>query len=126
MCNVNRARPVNLNLFTIRFPLPAIVSILHRLSGVFLFLSIPIILWILDFSLTQDGFDVLHDWSGSFITMFLVWTVLAAFLYHLVAGVRHLLSDVHIGSSLQGGRRTALFVLVISFCLIILAGIWLW
>lgn len=123
---MNRVRPVNLNLFTIRFPLPAIVSILHRLSGVFLFLSIPIILWVLDFSLTQDGFDVLHDWSGSFLTMFLVWVVLAAFLYHMVAGIRHLLSDVHIGSSLQGGRRTALLALIISIILVILAGIWLW
>jgi succinate dehydrogenase / fumarate reductase cytochrome b subunit len=123
---VNRVRPVNLNLFTIRFPLPAIVSILHRVSGVFLFLSIPILLWALDYSLTQDGFDAMHDWRGNILTKLIIWAMLAAFLYHFAAGIRHLLSDIHIGSSLRSGRRTALMVLVFSIVLILLAGIWLW
>lgn len=123
---MNRARPVNLNLFTIRFPLPAIISILHRISGAFLFISIPILLWTLDYSLTQDGFDAMHDWRGNILSKLFIWAVLAAFLYHLCAGVRHLLSDIHIGSTLRGGRRSALAVLVVSIILVILAGIWLW
>lgn len=123
---MNRVRPVNLNLFTIRFPLPAIVSILHRISGVFLFISIPIILWALDYSLTQDGFDAMHDWRGNILTKLMIWAILAGFLYHFVAGIRHLLSDIHIGSTLRSGRRTALLALVISIVLILLAGIWLW
>lgn len=123
---MNRARPVNLNLFNIRFPLPAIVSILHRVSGVFLFLFIPVALWTLDYSLTADGFDALHDWRGSIFAKLVIWAVLAAFLYHMVAGIRHLLSDIHIGSSLRGGRRTAMLVFVISIILVILAGVWLW
>lgn len=123
---MNRARPVNLNLFTIRFPLPAIVSILHRISGVFLFLVIPAILWTLDYSLTQDGFDAIHDWRASLFTKLFIWAILAAFLYHLTAGVRHLLSDIHIGSSLQGGRMTAKLTLLVAVILAILAGIWLW
>lgn len=123
---MNRARPVNLNLFTIRFPIPAIVSILHRVSGAFLFLVIPVILWTLDYSLTQDGFDAIHDWRGNLFAKLFIWAILAAFLYHLVAGIRHLLSDAHVGSSLQGGRLTAKLTLVISIILVILAGIWLW
>src|SRR3990167_8269023 len=100
--NVNRVRPVNLNLFTIRFPIPAIVSFLHRVSGAFLFLVIPAILWTLDYSLTQDGFDAVHDWRGNLFTKLFIWAILAAFLYHLVAGIRHLLADAHVGSSLRG------------------------
>jgi succinate dehydrogenase / fumarate reductase cytochrome b subunit len=123
---VKRVRPVNLNLFTIRFPLPAIVSILHRASGGLLFLLIPIALWVLDYSLTPDGFAVLHDWQSSIFIKLLIWAILAAFIYHLLAGLRHLLSDIHIGSSLQGGRRSALLVFIISTIVIILAGIWLW
>lgn len=126
MRNVNRVRPVNLNLMTIRFPLPAIVSILHRVSGVILFLFIPIALWVLDYSLTPEGFDTLHDWRDSFMAKFIIWALVAAFLYHLVAGIRHLLSDIHIGSSLQGGRLTAKLVFVFSILLVILAGIWIW
>ena len=123
---MNRARPVNLNLFTIRFPLPAIVSILHRVSGFFLFLLIPIALWVLDYSLTPEGFDSLHDWQSSLIAKLMIWVVTAAFTYHLVAGVRHLLSDVHLGSSRQGGKISAMLVFIVSFILVILAGIWIW
>ncbi|HTM63351.1 MAG TPA: succinate dehydrogenase, cytochrome b556 subunit [Gammaproteobacteria bacterium] len=123
---MNRARPVNLNLMTIRFPIPAIVSILHRISGAILFLFIPVIIWTLDLSLTQDGFDALHDWSSSVFLKLVIWGVLAAFLYHLTAGIRHLLSDIHIGSTLRGGRLSAQLTFIISIILIILAGIWLW
>tara|TARA_R110000868_G_scaffold6011_4_gene34946 strand:- start:1413 stop:1751 length:339 start_codon:yes stop_codon:yes gene_type:complete len=111
---------------TIRFPLPAIVSILHRISGVFLFLLIPVALWLLDFSLTPEGFDVLHDWQDSFIAKFMIWGVMAAFLYHMVAGIRHLLSDAHLGSTRQGGKITAKLVFIVSIILVILVGIWLW
>ncbi len=123
---MNRARPINLNLMTIRFPLPAIVSILHRISGVLLFLLIPVMLWVLDYSLTPEGFDRLHDWQGSLIAKLLIWGVVAALLYHMVAGFRHLLSDVGLGASLQGGRRSALLVFIVSIILVILAGVWLW
>lgn len=123
---MNRARPVNLNLLTIRFPIPAIVSILHRIAGVILFLFIPIALWVLDFSLTQDGFDALHDWRGNIFTKLAIWAILAAFIFHLIAGVRHLLSDVRLGSSLQGGRATSWLTFITFFILVILAGIWLW
>jgi succinate dehydrogenase / fumarate reductase, cytochrome b subunit len=123
---VNRARPVNLNLMTFRFPLPAIVSILHRISGVILFLFIPVGLWVLDYSLTPEGFDALHDWQGNFFIKFIIWSVLAAFFYHLVAGIRHLLMDIHLGTSLQGARLSAKLTFIFAIILTILAGIWLW
>jgi succinate dehydrogenase / fumarate reductase cytochrome b subunit len=123
---VKRARPINLNLMTIRFPLPAIVSILHRMSGVILFLFIPVVLWVLDYSLTPEGFDALHDWQSNFFAKLVIWGVIAALLYHMIAGFRHLLSDVGLGSSLKGARRSAMLVFVISIILVILAGIWLW
>ena len=123
---MNRARPVNLNLFAFRFPLPAIVSILHRVSGALLFLCIPAALWALDYSLTPDGYEALHDWRGNFLIKLVIWSVLSAFLFHLVAGIRHLFADMHIGTTLQGGRFTAKAVFFVSAILIILAGIWLW
>jgi len=123
---VNHLRPKNLNLFTIRFPLPAIVSILHRISGFILFLCIPLVLWLLQLSLTADGFEILQDFFNSLITKLILWAVLAAFCFHLVAGIRHLLSDIHIGNSLKGGKRTALLAIIFAFILIIMVGIWLW
>jgi len=118
------SRPKNLNLFTIRFPLPAIISILHRISGFVLFLLIPILLWGLNSSLTYDGFTDLQEWSKHYAIIF--WLLFIPLLFHFVAGIRHLLSDMHIGNSLQGGKRSAVLVLIIAALFILLTGIWLW
>lgn len=120
------SRPKNLNLFTIHFPLPAIVSILHRASGSVLFLLLPLVLWALQASLTYDGFSAMQQWMGNVYIKSVVWLVLAALFYHLVAGVRHLLSDLHIGDTLKAGRIAAMLTFFIFGLIIILAGIWLW
>jgi len=119
---VNHPRPKNLNLFTIHFPLPAIVSILHRLSGAFLFLCIPFALWLLDFSLTESGFESLQQGMSHLTVKIILWGLLVPFIFHLVAGVRHLLSDIHIGDTLKLGRAMALLTFVVSALLVILAG----
>jgi succinate dehydrogenase / fumarate reductase cytochrome b subunit len=119
-------RPKNLNLFTIRFPLPAIVSGLHRISGVLLFILVPFLLWALSFSLTSRGFDVMGEWLSNVYVKCVLWLFLIPFIFHLIAGIRHLLSDIHIGDTLQGGRRGALLTMLFSFVFIILAGVWLW
>lgn len=123
---MHQKRPKNLNLFTIHFPIPAIVSILHRISGVLLFLLIPIALWTLSLSFTYEGFEMLKSGMNTWFVKLLVWLFLIPFCYHLVAGIRHLLTDIHIGSSLQGGRLTAKLTFIISLLLVILLGIWLW
>ena len=123
---MNQNRPKNLNLFTIRFPLPAIVSILHRISGFVLFLMIPGLLWLLAFSLSVDGFATLQEWLANPLLKLLAWLTLAAYLFHLIAGIRHLLSDLHLGDTLRAGRLSAQLTFVVFFVLIILTGIWLW
>ncbi|EKD70514.1 MAG: hypothetical protein ACD_46C00514G0004 [uncultured bacterium] len=123
---MNHKRPINLNLFTIRFPLPAIISILHRVSGAALFILIPAILWLLDYSLTSDGYDDIQLWLESPMLKFIFWILLIPFCYHLVAGVRHLLSDIHIGDTLKAGNLTAKLALIISGVFVVLLGLWLW
>lgn len=123
---MNQRRPINLNLFTIRFPLPAIISILHRISGFALFLLIPVMLWALSYSLAPQGFYNLQEWANSSFIKFIFWVLLAPFCFHFVAGIRHLLMDIHIGSSLKGGRTSALITLIVSVILFILVGVWLW
>ncbi len=124
---VSKQRPKNLNLFSIRLPIPAIVSILHRISGVILFLLIPFLLWGLNLSLSSpEDFDELHLFLTSPLMKLLIWGCLSAFIYHFVAGIRHLLMDVHLGENLQSGRLSAKLTLFISIVMIILVGIWLW
>jgi len=124
---VNKQRPKNLNLLTIRFPLPAIVSILHRISGIILFLSLPFMLWALETSLhSEEQFNALKDRLATPCFKFITWACLSAFLFHVVTGIRHLLMDLDIGVSLQGGRKSAALSLLAAFILVILAGVYVW
>jgi len=109
------------------FPITAIVSILHRISGLILFLIIPCFLWMLASSLaSQQDFDDLAQFlSGSWVKFFL-WLCLSAFIYHTFAGIRHLLMDAGVGEDLRGSKITISVVLVLSAIFIILVGVWLW
>jgi len=124
---VKHKRPINLNLFTLKFPIAAIVSILHRLSGLLLFLLIPFLLLGLSSSLaSQQDFDVLYFRLTTPFAKCIIWFLLSAFIYHFVAGIRHLMMDAGIGEELKSGRLGAKLVLVISVILTLLVGIWLW
>lgn len=120
-------RPVNLNLFTIHFPIPAIVSILHRITGVVLFLIIPLMLWGFYLSLSSPhDYDAMQQFMASAWMKFFIWILLSAFIYHLIAGIRHLLMDLGIAEELKSGKFSAKLTIIFSIILSILAGIWLW
>ncbi len=124
---MNNKRPINLNLFTIRFPLPAIVSILHRISGVILFLLLPPLLWVFSLSLASEhSFMVLQDFLAAPWVKILAWLILVPLFYHLIAGIRHLFMDIHIGEELKSGRRGAMLTLLLSLIIAVLLGVWLW
>ena len=119
---VNSQRPVNLDLRTIKLPVTAYTSILHRISGVILFLGIAIMLYALGKSLgSEEGFGEVKAWLTSPLAKFVIWGLLSALLYHLVAGLRHLIMDMGIGETLEGGKLGSKIVLAISVVLIVLA-----
>ncbi|MNN92013.1 Succinate dehydrogenase cytochrome b556 subunit [compost metagenome] len=55
-----------------------------------------------------------------------VWGLLSALLYHLVAGVRHLVMDAGVGETLEGGKLGSKIVIAVSAVLIVLLGVWIW
>jgi len=125
---VARARPVYLNLLHIRQPVPAIVSILHRISGAGLVLiGLPVLLWLMQTSLSSEqGFarvrDLLQMPLSKLVLLGLVW----AYMHHFCAGIRYLLLDVQIGEGLRSGRQSAMAVLIVSLALTLIFGAWLW
>lgn len=124
---MNDKRPKNLELSTIRFPLPAITSILHRISGVFIFAGVGVLLWLLSESLSSaEGFARTAQWLDMPLVKLIVWAVVAGLLYHLVAGVKHLVMDLGIGETLSGAQTGARLVLSVSIIAIVIAGVWLW
>ena len=120
-------RPVNLDMTTISLPLPALVSILTRVSGVFLFVSMPFFIYLLDASLASEaGFTSLLSLLASTPVKLLAWVLLSTLIYHAVAGIRHLLADLGLGETLQSGLMGARITLLVTLFGVALAGAWLW
>lgn len=104
-------RPVFLNLTQIRMPVGALTSIGHRVAGIILAVATPVGVYLLDRSLqNEQGFDevtgLLEHGAFKVAAVLGVW----ALAHHLLAGLRHLLSDFNVGSPLRVARRSAWFV----------------
>jgi len=124
---VNDKRPVNLDIATISLPITAYASILHRVSGIVTVVGIGILLCLLDSSLASEAdFKTVQGYLDSIIVKLIVWGVLAGLIYHTVAGVKHLIMDLGIGESLEGGIKGAQITFAVSAVLIFLAGLWIW
>ena len=120
-------RPVNLDMNTIQLPLPAIASILHRASGVFIFVGMAVLIYALDCSLASpEGFAAVQDGMQSFTAKLIIWSILYGLIYQSVAGVKHLILDMGVGESLEGGILGAKITFGVSAVLILLAGVWVW
>ena len=127
MANVNDKRPVNLDLTTIKFPIPALASISHRIAGVALFVAVPMLLWMLDRSLASpESFAEMKELLDTKLAKVVLFGILMALAYHFVAGIKHLIMDWGIGETLEGGRRFAIAGFVIAAVLMFLAGVWVW
>jgi len=125
---VKKQRPVNLDLTTIRFPVTAIASILHRVSGVITFVAVGILLWLLGLSLSSpEGFLAASSIMDSFFVKFIMWGILTALAYHVVGGVRHMLMDFgYLEETFASGKRSANLSFVITVVLSLLAGVLVW
>ncbi len=106
-------RPVHLNLFLIRMPVPAVMSIAHRASGVLMVLLTPLLVYALQQSLSGPaGFAQVQQWFAGGLGMLVLFVLLWAVLHHLFAGFRYLLLDIHIGVDKIPERRSAWAVML--------------
>lgn len=113
-----------------RLPLAGLVSILHRASGLVMFVLLPFIIWMFDTSVTSEvsyaqfsalfaaGWGFLPGWFFKLVLLALIW----AYLHHLIAGLRHLWMDATHAVTLQFGRSSAIFTLVVSVLLTLALG----
>ena len=106
--SVKKPAPKFLNLLVIKLPPSGIVSIAHCVSGVLMFVSIPVIAYLFALSLeSQQGFQQVRAWLASppalVLTVLLVWS----FSHHLLAGIRHLLLDIDVGVERSQARASA-------------------
>lgn len=112
---VRKQRPKFLALNEIRLPLPGIVSILHRVSGVGLFLMLPFLLYLFDRSLgSPESFATYKSVVGNPLVKLLLLGLLWAYMHHFCAGIRFLLLDLHVGIDLESARFSSKVVLAVS------------
>jgi len=120
---VNQKKPIFLDLWRLQFPPMAIVSILHRISGVFLFLALPALLYVLALSLRSpaDFAQALTLLKQPYWCMG-IWAFAVALFYHSIAGIRHIVMDLGFGESLGAARVSAYLVLALSVVFAIIVG----
>lgn len=105
----------------------AIASGLHRLSGLILFLLLPYILYILHQSLqSEEAFFALQISLNRSCCKLLLWFFCSALIYHLLAGIRHMIMDLGWGEQVNSGKRSAIAVIVFAVILTIFLGTWIW
>jgi succinate dehydrogenase / fumarate reductase cytochrome b subunit len=124
---MSKGRPTYLDLFKIKLPVPGLVSILHRISALALFLFLPFLLWLFQSSLTSP--DSYVRYRGAFanpLVKLILIGLLWAFLHHLLAGLRFLALDLHYGAALATARATSWAVLVTAIVLTAILAVWLW
>lgn len=127
LLRMNKKRPKHLALHLIKLPLPGIVSILHRASGLLLFLALPLLLWTLQYSLRSIETFTFLSWMFQHpVSKLLLLGLLWAFLHHLCAGLRYLAIDLHWLRSLAQARSSSKLVLIVSLSLTIFFGVKLW
>jgi succinate dehydrogenase / fumarate reductase, cytochrome b subunit len=116
-----KARPVYRNigmgdLAHYRLPIIGIASIVHRITGVALFVGLILLLPMLAMSLKSEaGFEAFRTivW-GNWIAKVILIGLLFAIVYHLIAGVRHMVQDANKWLDLASARSTASAVFVAS------------
>ena len=130
MTDSAKTRPVFTNIHvtqivSYRLPPAGIVSILHRISGVVMFLLLPFVVWMLDNSLSSEiSFDAFTNvfvagaagipgWFVKLVALGLIW----AYLHHFIAGVRHLWMEATHSVSKAQGHSSAVVTLVLSIVL---------
>ena len=113
-----------------RLPLAGVVSILHRASGLVMFVLMPFIIWMFDTSLTSEitysqftsvfvgGAGFVPGWFFKLLALALIW----AYLHHFIAGLRHLWMDATHAVTLEFGRQSAVVTLVASVALTLALG----
>ncbi len=125
---MSKKRPVNLDMTTIKMPITANASILHRVSAVVLWLGMAFFLPAIYISLSSEaGFlSVQALLTDNFFAQFIAWGLLSAFGYYTVATLKHLIQEIGYFEELESGIQIATASIIIGVILSVGWGVWIW
>jgi succinate dehydrogenase / fumarate reductase cytochrome b subunit len=125
--SVTKQRPVWYNLSPVNLPVPGLVSIFHRVSGLALFVGVAWLLYLLDASLrSQESFDAFKVIASHPFAKLCLLVLAWAYLHHFCAGVRFLVQDTHRAETLHVARKTAGSVFIVSLLLTLVVAVKIW
>lgn len=111
-----KSKHIFLNLFVMDFPLTAIMSILHRISGIILFFFIPVFLYFLKLSIeSNSSFEIAQIIFSKIYIKFFLYCIYLIFLYHLINGLKHIIIDL----GFFDNKKSSKFISYISILLIL-------
>lgn len=120
---IKKKRPKNLDIMSIRLPLPGIVSIIHRISGAGIFILLPVLLWLFQSSLASpETFAVFKSVVSNPLVKLVLFGLLWLYLHHFCAGIRYLLLDLHKGIDLESARLSSKIVFAVSIAMSLIIG----
>ncbi len=125
---MNDKRPVNLDLGTVRFPVTAIASILHRVCAVISWVGLGFLLFVLCYVLqSKDNYTILASiLETHFLAQFVAWGLLTAFGYYCAGTVKHIIQDFGYFEDFAGGKMISWTAIVVGIILSVLAGVLVW
>ncbi|MEC7030257.1 MAG: succinate dehydrogenase, cytochrome b556 subunit [Pseudomonadota bacterium] len=118
-----RERPVFLKLWKIHLPLAAFISITHRISGVVFFLGVPVLLYLYALLPLSNEISELVTLTS---VKLILWVLVNLYIYHFLAGMRHMVADFGHNHSLKRANSSAVVVIVLAVILAIWSGVLLW
>lgn len=123
-------RPKNIGLASIRsysFPITAVSSIMHRITGVFMVISLPFLLWAFSLSMSAaNGFYYMQNILTYSSWSIFAWLFLSAVSYHILAGIRHLIMDFGYAEEMYLAKGSAVIVLLLGILVTFFWGMWIW
>ena len=124
---MRKERPVYLSLTQFSFPVTAISSILHRMTGVMLFAGIAYLLWMLGLALeSPQGLAEAAGMLSQLFPKLVLWGVLVMLTFHIIAGIKHMFLDFHIGDTFEAASVSAYVVFAATVVVAAALGVWLW
>jgi len=122
---IHKERPLSPHLSIYKPQITSVLSILHRMTGAYIFLGLCAICWWFIFAIYSEFNPELTNWT--FFTeniigkvLLLSWAV--SLYYHFFNGIRHLAWDAGWGFELKTVSWSGILVLVLSLAMTLITA----
>jgi succinate dehydrogenase / fumarate reductase, cytochrome b subunit len=129
---MRKTRPLSPHLTIYKPQISSVLSIFHRITGIFLFFGLLFLSWILVSLMMQsigvvDESNCIYDIINSRIFKAILLGIIFCLYYHLLNGIRHLVWDVGLGFEKRTMNISGMVVLLLwglmTFITLILVSI---